>query len=178
MTSQMRALLLRVLLLQICMCGACRPVLPGLFSGSAAISQPRISLPPQNFQNTGTALELSHNPEFLSHPRISSQNYLTTQNFSPTPEFPAKISHNPEFLFHPRISSQNTGTALQLNCTQHDFIPYNIKEVWGQCILSVHCREEGCVGLYIQADQEISRDTRGEARARGKSWGWSPFFHH
>ena len=89
-----------------------------------------------------------------------------------------RLSHNPEFLFHPRISSQNTGTALQLNCTQHDLIPCNIKEVWGQCILSVHCREEGCVGLYIQADQEISRDRRGEARARGKSWGWSPFFHH
>ena len=32
--------------------------------------------------------------------------------------------------------------------------------------VSVHCREEGCIGLYIPDDQEISRGPRDVARAK------------
>ena len=35
-----------------------------------------------------------------------------------------------------------------------------------QCIVSVHCREEGCIGLYIPDDQEISRGPRDVPRAK------------
>ena len=31
----------------------------------------------------------------------------------------------------------------------------------------VHCREEGCIGLYIPDDQEISRGPRDISRAEG-----------
>ena len=34
-------------------------------------------------------------------------------------------------------------------------------------IVSVHCREEGCIGLYIPDDRENSRGPRDISRAEG-----------
>ena len=34
------------------------------------------------------------------------------------------------------------------------------------CIVSVHCREDGCIRLYIPEDQEISRGPRDVPRAK------------
>ena len=80
----------------------------------------------------------------FSHPQQGRIDFKTVNPSLPT---------GMDFLIHPSVD--------QLMMRRMSVLHPNLGD-----IVYIHCREEGCIGLYIPDDQEISRGPRDVPRAK------------